>query len=66
MLGTGTLFLNTVSEGGTTYHNIGLSPDDGRTKDWMNPRSLYRCHEQTVRLIFVPEATGRKRSKEAS
>lgn len=26
----------------------------GKDKDWLNPRALYRAHEQTVRLIFEP------------
>jgi hypothetical protein len=31
-----------------------LEPDDGRRADWLNPKALYRCHEQTVRLLFRP------------
>ena len=30
-------------------------PDDGRDYDWLDPKALYRCHEQTVRLTFDPE-----------
>ena len=47
-LGTGTLF--TEMEDGIPV--IGVEPDDGRDTDWMDPRALYRCHNQTVRLEF--------------
>lgn len=49
-LGTGTLF--TYLEEGIPV--VGVKPDDGREEDWMNPRALYRCHNQTVRLEFRP------------
>ena len=29
----------------------------GRAKDWLNPKALYRAHEQTVRLVFEPIAS---------
>jgi hypothetical protein len=29
---------------------VGLAPDDRRHADWLDPRALYRCHNQTVRL----------------
>ncbi|WP_030472510.1 hypothetical protein [Lentzea aerocolonigenes] len=29
---------------------VGLAPDDDRDTDWLDPRALYRCHNQTVRL----------------
>ena len=47
-LGTGTLF--TEMDDGVP--RIGVMPDDGRETDWMDPRALYRCHSQTVRLEF--------------
>jgi hypothetical protein len=50
-LGEGTLFSDRTREGDTT---VGLEPDDGRTSDWLDPRQLYRAHEQTVRLVFEP------------
>lgn len=33
---------------------VGLLPADGRDTDWLDPTALYRCHEQTVTLLFVP------------
>jgi hypothetical protein len=53
-LGVGTLFAE-VSDYGTP--TIGVKPGDGRAADWMDPRALYRCHNQTVRLEFRPEVT---------
>ena len=49
-LGTGTLFTHPEDD----IPVIGVEPDDGRDEDWMNPRALYRCHNQTVRLEFRP------------
>ena len=34
---------------------VGLRPDDGRDSDWLDPRALYRAHDQTVDLFFEPE-----------
>ena len=31
---------------------VGLCPPDGRRSDWLNPRALYDCHDQTVELRF--------------
>lgn len=31
--------------------SIVLRPDDGRAKLWIDPRKLYRLHDQTVRLL---------------
>ena len=46
VLGTGTLF--------TTHdERVGVQPDDGREDDWLDPRLLYRCHHQTVTLVFL-------------
>lgn len=47
VLGTGTVFLG-------DYGSVGLSPDDGRDADWLDPHALYRAHDQTVRLLFEP------------
>lgn len=33
---------------------VGLLPDDGRSHDWLDPKSLYRAHEQLVELRFDP------------
>lgn len=30
--------------------SVGLRPADGRDTDWLDPKALYRCHSQTVRL----------------
>ena len=42
---------------GTLYENddksIGIVPEDDREIDWLNPKALYRCHLQTVRLFFL-------------
>ena len=35
-------------------HTVGVEPEEHREIDWMNPAALYRCHFQTVRLLFVP------------
>lgn len=48
-LGSGTLFTETNPDTGLPS-SVGLTPDDGREEDWLDPRSLYRCHSQTVRL----------------
>lgn len=31
---------------------IGLRPEDGRAADWIDPRKLYRIHDQTVDLFI--------------
>jgi hypothetical protein len=51
VLGSGTLFVEDLGRGDT---EIGLRPDDGRDHDWLDPKSLYQCHNQTVRLEFRP------------
>jgi hypothetical protein len=48
-LGTGTLFTETDTDLGEPTA-VGLVPDDHRDTDWLDPRALYRCHNQTVRL----------------
>jgi hypothetical protein len=32
---------------------IGLLPDDDRKSDWLDPGTLYRCHDQRVILHFM-------------
>ena len=44
VLGVGTVFYS--------GSDIGLEPQDGRQSDWLDPRALYRCHDQTVELVF--------------
>jgi hypothetical protein len=54
VLGEGRLFCHTV-ESGDPYpaiEAVGLAPEDDRDTDWLDPRALYRAHEQTVRLVF--------------
>ena len=46
-LGSGTLFIDNEC--------IGLRPDDNRDSDWLDPRALYRCHNQIVELHFEPK-----------
>ena len=48
-LGAGTLFTDTDADLGLPTA-VGLAPDDHRDTDWLDPRALYRCHNQTVRL----------------
>lgn len=52
ILGSGTFFTEDTDWGALL---MGLSPDDGRHSDWLDPKALYRAHEQTVRLTFEPE-----------
>jgi hypothetical protein len=52
VLGEGTLFTETETDGKTTWSMVGLKPDDGRDHFWLNPKKLYRAHEQTVKLWF--------------
>jgi hypothetical protein len=50
-LGSGTFFTEPTDFGAVL---MGLSPDDARKSDWLDPKALYRAHNQTVRLVFVP------------
>jgi hypothetical protein len=50
-LGEGELFYEFQDH---QYHAVGLLPEDGRKTFWMTPQNLYRAHEQTVILWFVP------------
>lgn len=36
---------------------IGLKPEHEREIDWLDPKALYRCHLQTVRLLFLPSGS---------
>jgi len=45
VLGTGILFFD-------AGNSVGLEPTDGRKKLWLDIRSLYRAHHQTVTLCF--------------
>jgi hypothetical protein len=48
-LGAGTLFTETDADLDVP-NAVGLAADDHRDADWLDPRALYRCHNQTVRL----------------
>jgi hypothetical protein len=37
------------------HESVGLRPADGRDTMWLDIRSLYDVHEQTVELIFTPQ-----------
>lgn len=52
VLGDGTFFVESTDWGAVL---MGLRPDDSRHSDWLDPKALYRTHDQTVRLTFVPE-----------
>ncbi len=53
VLGQGRLFCQTAS-GEEVIEAVGCTPapEDDRDSDWLDPRALYRAHEQTVRLVF--------------
>ena len=53
-LGTGLFFVNGIT--GTPGAAVGLRPEDGRPSDWLDIKALYRAHEQTVELFFIPQA----------
>ncbi len=48
ILGEGTVFYEVVED--RTF--IGLKPDDGRKTDWLDPKKLYRAHQQYVEIYF--------------
>jgi hypothetical protein len=56
ILGTGLLFAeNDRDERGKPFVRVGVRPfDDDRGTLWMNIEALYRCHSQTVRLMYEP------------
>lgn len=49
-LGEGTLFSDRIESAHLDV--IGLEPDDDRNEFWLDPKKMYRCHDQTVRLEF--------------
>lgn len=55
ILGSGTLFVEPNPVGGVS---IGMAPPDKdkRFRDWLFIRPLYDAHEQTVELVFMPDA----------
>lgn len=50
-LGVGAVFTDRCEQ----YVTVGLTPDDERDSDWLDPSALYRCHSQTVNLYFTPD-----------
>jgi hypothetical protein len=54
ILGEGALFIEAQSEGSCKWTAVGVKPLDGRSTLWLDIRALYRTHEQTVVLEFVP------------
>lgn len=57
-LGTGTLFVERDRmEWAVGGLGVGLRPSDGRENDWLDPRKLYRLHDQTVRVTITPTET---------
>ncbi len=55
-IGTGTFRLDLLEQPPNTTRSIGLEPADGREEFWIDPKILYRLHDQTVE-IFAEEAT---------
>lgn len=47
-LGEGDIFFSRDEYGDT----VGLKAKDKRLTFWLNPKALYRCHNQTVELYF--------------
>jgi hypothetical protein len=60
-LGVGTLFYETAEREVITATPtqtccyVGLKPSEERAHFWLDPPALYRCHDQTVNLYFIPE-----------
>ena len=50
-LGEGFLFLEYSKK--EDIWKVGLKPEDDRDTFWLNPKSLYKLHEQTVDLYFL-------------
>lgn len=51
---TGQLVMAVVVDLGEAV-SIGVSPDDGRETDWLDPKQLYKVHDQTVKLYFIED-----------
>ena len=54
VLGDGTVFHGWARDAHGDGALVGLVPDDSRDTDWLDPAQLYRAHEQTVELQFIP------------
>ena len=55
ILGDGELFVEMAGYNDTFINSIGVRPENGRERDWMDPHALYRAHDQTVELSFEPK-----------
>jgi hypothetical protein len=59
-LAVGRLLLADHSHHNVRYHpsqvGIGTAPSDGRTELWLDPRTLYVLHDQTVELLIEETA----------
>ena len=51
-LGVGTIAIQPSWEASGVA--VALRPDDGRADFWIDPRKLYRLHDQTVELFAEP------------
>jgi hypothetical protein len=56
ILGEGTFFTE-KSDFGTEF---GVTPEDGRPSDWMDPKMLYKGHDQSVKIYWVPIKKGKQ------
>jgi len=68
-LGAGTLFTDTDTDTDADLGvptAVGLAPADHRDTDWLDPRALYRCHNQTVRLELRIRSHTNKRARDAT
>lgn len=66
-LGAGTLFTDTDADADLGVPTaVGLAPDDDRDTDWLDPRALYRCHNQTVRLELRIGSRTNKRARDTT
>lgn len=50
-VGEGEFFTEIGHEGRPTF---GVKPADGRESDWLIPKNLYKLHEQSVDIFFIP------------
>jgi hypothetical protein len=54
LLGEGAFFSEKSEDLGCLQ--VGLRPADKRQEFWLDPKALYRAHDQTVELYFEEEA----------
>jgi hypothetical protein len=51
-IGVGLLFTEPESDWAVGSIQFGLQPSDGRDELWLDPRVLYRLHDQTVEILY--------------